>query len=85
MPKHCQRDERGYRIPRKGSLAAKIYELCIKQGYHQTTVARGLGLSVSSVGVMLWRIRHPDAHNSYRSKKGISNEPVAEIAEKIQA
>lgn len=57
------RDERGWRVPRAGTLSFEIYRLAVV-GERPKDIAKLLGCSWSSVGVLLFRIRHPDVANS---------------------
>lgn len=57
------RDERGWRVPRAGTLSFEIYRLT-QAGICPKDIAELLHCSRSSVGVLLFRIRHPDAANS---------------------
>ena len=57
------RDERGWRIPRPNTKSRQIYELLV-MGATPHEIAAKLILPAATVGVVIWRIRNPDDHNS---------------------
>jgi hypothetical protein len=57
-----KRDERGWRVPRPGTIAASIYALA-KNGLSTREIADRLGRARNNVGVHLFKIRRPDRGN----------------------
>ena len=53
------RDNEGWRVPRPGTISAKIYA-CAKKGMRTIEIARALGRKRSTVSVHLFKIRHPE-------------------------
>ena len=54
-----ERDDRGWRIPRKGSLSRKIYD-GLQAGQRPVDIARRLRTSVIKINVLAHRFRNPD-------------------------
>lgn len=52
------RDENGWRIPRKETLAFQVYTLT-KAGKKPREIAKVTGTSVNSIRVLKWRMVHP--------------------------
>jgi hypothetical protein len=60
---YLPRDHRGWRIPREGTVARQVYDLLIN-GYERKAISIALSANLSTVGVVVWRIKHPKAHNA---------------------
>ncbi len=63
----CERDEWGWRVPRPGTLSRQVYEL-VSAGKGNSHIATVLGESPQSVGVLRWKMRHPEASNARQNK-----------------
>lgn len=57
-----KRDQRGWRIPREGTLSRKIYDLTLN-GKMPAQIANTLRCDVGKVRVLLHRFRRPDEAN----------------------
>ena len=62
-----QRDERGWRIPRDGTKARRIYDLMV-QGYKAKKISEILGCGRYSTEVAACRIRQPEHTNALQCK-----------------
>jgi hypothetical protein len=63
MPRVCVRDERGWLVPTKGTMARTVYDVLVaaeqsQEQFNSAVLARLLGTSTSSVQVTACRIRH---------------------------
>ena len=63
--KQRPRDERGWMIPKDGTLSHKIYALLV-QGKGTTEIASALGIKVNNTRVLAHRIRNPETVNAQR-------------------
>lgn len=52
-----QIDDKGWRIPREGTTARKVYEM-MRDGLGCTEIARRLGKPRNTIGVLMHRIRN---------------------------
>lgn len=58
-----KRDERGWRVPRPGTVSRKIYELLLqglKPRQIMLQLEKGDVSNRNSLGVLIWKIKHPD-------------------------
>jgi hypothetical protein len=67
------RDENGWRIPEPNSMSYRIYEMLL-QGVRPMEMATQLETTQRVVGVLIWRIKHPERHQKagarhYENKK----------------
>lgn len=62
------RNELGWRIPRKGTASAAIYDLLL-QGKTRNPIAIALNMNPVTVGVLIHKIRHPERIKSYYKAK----------------
>jgi hypothetical protein len=74
-----KRDEQGWRVPRPGTIAAKIYALA-KTGLSTREIADKLGRGRNNVGVHLFKIKRPDRGNqlgnAWRKKQQGARKPI---------
>ena len=56
------RDKDGFRIPREGTLSFSIYYLS-KHGMSPADIALSLGVTPTTVRVLMHRYKHPDLSN----------------------
>ncbi len=61
--KRRPRDERGWMIPKDGTLSHKIYDLLV-EGKGTTEIASTLGIKVINTRVLAHRIRNPETVNA---------------------
>ena len=60
--RECDRDELGRRIPRRNTKSAQIYALKLA-GMGNAEIARKLGMTAGTVGVLWHGMRHPELKN----------------------
>jgi len=74
-----KRDEQGWRVPRPGTIAAKIYALA-KTGLSTREIADKLGRGRNNVGVHLFKIKRPGRSNplgnAWRKKQPGERKPI---------
>lgn len=63
--KRLPRDERGWMIPKDGTLSRKIYGLLV-QGKGTTEIASALGIKIVNARVLAHKIRNPEAVSAKR-------------------
>ena len=63
--KQRPRDDRGWMIPKDGTLSHKIYALLV-QGKGTTEIASALGIKVNNTRVLAHGIRNPETVNAQR-------------------
>ena len=61
--RYIDRDERGWRIPHAGTRSRAIYDLLVA-GRTPAEIRAQVGGTPESIGVLMWRIRHPDTANA---------------------
>src|SRR5262249_46385283 len=64
------RDQKGWRVPRPNTIAARIYMLA-KKGMGATEIDQELGRKVNNVRVHLFKIRRPERANELGKAKPI--------------
>lgn len=75
---HCERDERGWRIPRKGTKSYEIYHLLLA-GFKPHEITKLYQGDSNSIGVLINGIKHPEVKNAralkywYRNGKPKNN------------
>jgi hypothetical protein len=62
------RDEKGWRVPRQGTIARTIYDLH-HQGVDKWFIAERIGRIPNYVAVALWKMEHPDKANETSTRK----------------
>jgi hypothetical protein len=70
MTLHRPRDSRGWRIPREGTHSRRIYDLLIT-GKGRKEIYEEIKTNYTTIGVLIWRIKHPAAHNAISNNHGI--------------
>jgi hypothetical protein len=60
--RECDRDELGRRIPQRNTKSAQIYALKLAD-MGNAEIARKLGMTAGTVGVLWHGIRHPELKN----------------------
>lgn len=73
------RDDHGWRIPRRHTLSWHIYRLT-KLGWSGVKIARVTGVNESTVRVLQWKFRKPEAsnrRNAYYSRKAYERKMAA--------
>lgn len=68
MGKHNQRNELGWRVPRNGTKSHLIYQF-LYDGLSSSQIHALMGGSYSSVGVLIFKIKHPDVANGRKQKR----------------
>jgi len=56
------RDANGWRVPREGTVARRVYDLT-QQQIDPLAISERIGRSPNYVAVVLWKIRNADAAN----------------------
>jgi hypothetical protein len=62
MPRFCARDERGWLVPTRGTMARTVYDVLVaaeqcEEEFKSAVLARLLGTTVNTVQATAWRIR----------------------------
>ncbi len=63
-----ERDERGWRIPREGTIARDVYDY-VSNGLTVELIAQRISRSRNYVAVVIWKFQHPAKSNSYGPQK----------------
>lgn len=63
------RDDKGWRIPRKGTLSRKIYDM-LADGQRPVDIAKRLRTPVAEVNVLIHRFRNPHWATDRRNGNG---------------
>ncbi len=63
--KRLPRDERGWMIPKDGTLSRKIYGMLV-QGKGTTQIASELSIKIANARVLAHKIRNPEAVSAKR-------------------
>ena len=63
MPRFCVRDERGWLVPTRDTMARTVYDVLVaaeqcEEEFKSAVLARLLGTTVNTVQATAWRIRH---------------------------
>ena len=65
MSNDCERDERGWRIPRSG-MSRQIYDQMVAGNSSERGIAKAIKQPLASVRTLRWRIISPDKHKAWR-------------------
>lgn len=63
----CARDERGWIIPRVGTVTREIYDLLVQGKSRREIVEAFPDLSARGMDARIWKIKHPDYANARRN------------------
>ena len=61
------RDSHGWRVPKHGSLARKVYVMML-QRYSANQIAARLAISSHKAATICYKIKHPDKANLWRNQ-----------------
>jgi hypothetical protein len=64
------RNELGWRVPRDGTKSHLIYQF-LYDGLSTAQIHALMGGSYSSVGVLIFKIKHPDVRYGHRQKRSV--------------
>jgi hypothetical protein len=65
---YLPRDERGWRVPKSGTLRRRVYDLMV-EGKGISEIADAVDRSYNYVGVTAFVIRNADTHNVSRAAR----------------
>lgn len=75
---YCDRDHRGWRIPRAGTKSRDIYE-CLVQGLTPAAILLIVEGSKATLGVLIWKIKHPEASNALQKSTCAEDCPSSKL------